>query len=123
MVRVSYIYLETRRTSPDVQYLAHPVELVGFILFHGCRNYLCPCDALFFFPPFQIKKEKQKKEAKPEKSTKTEVITNGVDAPALGGEALNFHKPGENYKTDGYVMTPNTMKIIEDHLKITGGQV
>ena len=51
------------------------------------------------------------------------MITNGVDAPALGGEALNFHKPGENYKTDGYVMTPNTMKIIEDHLKITGGQV
>ena len=51
------------------------------------------------------------------------MITNGVDAPALSGEALNFHKPGENYKTDGYVMTPNTMKIIEDHLKITGGQV
>jgi len=70
-----------------------------------------------------IKKEKQKKEAKPEKTTKAEVITNGVDAPALSGEALNFHKPGENYKTDGYVMTPNTMKIIEDHLRITGGQV
>lgn len=36
---------------------------------------------------------------------------------------VNFHKPGENYKTDGYVVTPNTMKHLQDHLKITGGQV
>lgn len=36
---------------------------------------------------------------------------------------INFHKPGENYKTDGYVVTPNTMKHLEDHLKFTGGQV
>ena len=30
---------------------------------------------------------------------------------------------GENYKTEGYVMTPNTMKHMEKHLKITGGGV
>lgn len=30
---------------------------------------------------------------------------------------------GENYKTDGYVVTPNTMKLLKDHLKTTGGQV
>lgn len=34
-----------------------------------------------------------------------------------------FHKPGENYKTDGYVKTPNTVKILAKHLQETGGQV
>lgn len=36
---------------------------------------------------------------------------------------VNFHKPGENFKTDGYVVTPNTMKHMQDHLTMTGGQV
>ncbi|CAH1994867.1 unnamed protein product [Acanthoscelides obtectus] len=36
---------------------------------------------------------------------------------------VNFHKPGENYKTDGYVVTENTHKLLEEHLKITGGKV
>jgi len=35
----------------------------------------------------------------------------------------DFHKPGENFKTDGYVVTPNTKKLLEEHLKITGGKV
>ena len=30
---------------------------------------------------------------------------------------------GENYKTEGYVMTPKTMDLIREHLKKTGGQV
>ena len=30
---------------------------------------------------------------------------------------------GENYKTEGYVVTPKTMDILKQHLKITGGQV
>uniref|UniRef100_A0A8B9L6A1 Glutamine--tRNA ligase n=1 Tax=Astyanax mexicanus TaxID=7994 RepID=A0A8B9L6A1_ASTMX len=41
----------------------------------------------------------------------------------LRGEALKFHKPGENYKTEGYVVTPNTMNLLKQHLEITGGQV
>ncbi len=41
----------------------------------------------------------------------------------LAGEALNFHKPGENYKTEGYVITDKTMDLIKQHLKETGGQV
>ncbi|KAF7695069.1 glutamine--tRNA ligase [Silurus meridionalis] len=41
----------------------------------------------------------------------------------LRGEALKFHKPGENYKTEGYVVTPNTMDLLKQHLEITGGQV
>lgn len=36
---------------------------------------------------------------------------------------LNFHKPGENYKTDGFVITPNTMDLLKKHLQITKGQV
>lgn len=36
---------------------------------------------------------------------------------------INFHKPGENFKTDGYVVTENTTKLIEEHLKATGGRV
>lgn len=34
-----------------------------------------------------------------------------------------FHKPGENFKTDGYVTTPNTDKLLAKHLQETGGQV
>uniref|UniRef100_A0A663LV94 glutamine--tRNA ligase n=1 Tax=Athene cunicularia TaxID=194338 RepID=A0A663LV94_ATHCN len=41
----------------------------------------------------------------------------------LRGEALKFHKPGENYKTEGYVVTPNTMALLKHHLTVTGGQV
>lgn len=36
---------------------------------------------------------------------------------------VNFHKPGENYKTDGYFITDKTMEILAQHLKRTGGQV
>lgn len=36
---------------------------------------------------------------------------------------VNFHAPGENYKTDGYVVTENTHKLLEKHLKATGGKV
>lgn len=36
---------------------------------------------------------------------------------------IHFHKPGENYKTDGYVVTPNSMKLLQEHLKLTRGQV
>ncbi|EMP26594.1 Glutaminyl-tRNA synthetase [Chelonia mydas] len=31
--------------------------------------------------------------------------------------------PGENYKTEGYVITPHTMALMKQHLEITGGQV
>ena len=36
---------------------------------------------------------------------------------------VHFHKPGENFRTDGYVITPKTMELLQEHLKITGGQV
>jgi hypothetical protein len=36
---------------------------------------------------------------------------------------VHFHKTGENYKTDGYIVTANTMQLLQEHLKLTGGQV
>ena len=36
---------------------------------------------------------------------------------------VNFHKPGENYKTDGYFITDKTMEVLAQHLKRTGAQV
>uniref|UniRef100_A0A8C7Z2X1 Glutamine--tRNA ligase n=1 Tax=Oryzias sinensis TaxID=183150 RepID=A0A8C7Z2X1_9TELE len=41
----------------------------------------------------------------------------------LRGEALKFHKPGENFTTEGYVVTPNTMNLLKKHLEFTGGQI
>ncbi|KAL6268379.1 hypothetical protein P5V15_001512 [Pogonomyrmex californicus] len=36
---------------------------------------------------------------------------------------VNFHKPGENYKTDGYIVTPYTHHLLQKHLEATGGKV
>ena len=41
----------------------------------------------------------------------------------LTGEAAKFHKPGENYKTDGYIITPKTMDLMKEHLDKYGKQV
>lgn len=35
----------------------------------------------------------------------------------------NFHKVGENYKVEGYVTTPNTMKLLAEHTKQVNGKV
>nr|XP_060622474.1 glutamine--tRNA ligase [Anolis sagrei ordinatus] len=68
--------------------------------------------------------------AEPDKKGKVAVVENGDVyqetkslMEQLRGEALKFHKPGENYKTEGYVVTPNTMNLLKQHLEITGGQV
>ncbi|CAN8001255.1 unnamed protein product [Ixodes hexagonus] len=36
---------------------------------------------------------------------------------------VNFHAPGENHKTEGYVVTASTMTHLKHHLKVTGGKV
>ncbi|XP_030639799.1 glutamine--tRNA ligase isoform X2 [Chanos chanos] len=85
-------------------------------------------------PKTEADLEKKPKVAKakiPEKEKQEEqVAVNGevkMESKSLmeqlRGEALKFHKPGENYKTEGYVMTPNTMNLLKQHLEITGGQV
>ncbi|XP_058499969.1 glutamine--tRNA ligase [Solea solea] len=65
------------------------------------------------------------------KPKKEELAVNGEATTGEGmslmeqlrGEALKFHKTGENYKTEGYVMTPNTMSLLKKHLDYTGGQI
>jgi hypothetical protein len=60
------------------------------------------------------------------------VIANSVFVLAAEGAStieelmkrkVHFHKPGENYKTDGYITTPQTKRLLEEHLKATGGRV
>lgn len=79
------------------------------------------------------KKPKVQKAKAPDgeaKAKKEDVAENGdvkVEGKSLmeqlRGEALKFHKPGENYTTEGYVVTPNTMNLLKKHLELTGGQI
>jgi glutaminyl-tRNA synthetase len=39
------------------------------------------------------------------------------------GVVTTLHKPGENYKMEGYVITPKTKELLDKHMKETGGQV
>ena len=59
------------------------------------------------------------------KAAKTEAVAEVAESleSQLRGAAKQFHSPGENYTTERYVTTPTTMKHMENHLKITGGQV
>lgn len=36
---------------------------------------------------------------------------------------VHFHAPGDNFKTDGYVVTDHTEQLLRDHLQRTGGRV
>lgn len=64
--------------------------------------------------PVQEKKEvQQSEEASAEKLSMAEFLKTKV----------TFHAPGQNFTTDGYVRTPQTMQLLKDHLKITGGKV
>jgi glutaminyl-tRNA synthetase len=69
---------------------------------------------------------KESKALKPKETTKQVDTTKPktlVTEMELAGEALNFHKPGENYKTEGYVITDKTMDLLKKHLEETGGKV
>ncbi|VDK33153.1 unnamed protein product [Taenia asiatica] len=44
-------------------------------------------------------------------------------SPSIVGDPAKFHKPGENYKTDGYVVTNRTEFLLKEHLAKTGGRV
>lgn len=71
-------------------------------------------------------KQKAKKEPTTEAKPKTSQPHNEFKIQTfmdIAGDAINFHKPGENYKTDGYVLTENTMDLLKKHLEITGGKV
>ena len=101
-------------------------------------------DADLLPPPKAEKKKPEKKPAKEEKKAgdsgdgeedgaetiaelmKTKVQTDLIDSLLNLMNIypqVHFHKPGENYTTDGYMVTNNTKLRLKEHLKRTGGQV
>ncbi|XP_018342396.1 PREDICTED: probable glutamine--tRNA ligase [Trachymyrmex septentrionalis] len=79
--------------------------------------------------PKQVKpKDKQTKAKKLEDAKEEQELLNSEKG---GAQTINelvktktqFHKPGENYKTDGYIVTPNTHYLLQKHLKATSGKV
>ncbi|KAG8127917.1 putative Glutaminyl-tRNA synthetase-like protein [Naja naja] len=60
-----------------------------------------------------------KTEADLEKKSKTPKARN--TEPEQGKSVVVEN--GENYKTEGYIVTPNTMNLLKKHLEVTGGQV
>ncbi|XP_026669376.1 probable glutamine--tRNA ligase [Ceratina calcarata] len=91
-------------------------------------DLLGPKSAADLAPP-----PKPSKQGKVKKPVKEKVQQKNVSAASekVGAQTISelmktkvhFHKPGENYKTEGYIVTPNTHKLLEQHLKITGGKV
>ena len=75
------------------------------------------------------KPEKKAKEPKKEAAKDSKVKDDDTEEEGAATIAelmktkVHFHKPGENYTTDGYVMMPKTKEILAAHLKRTGGQV
>ncbi|CAJ0579634.1 unnamed protein product, partial [Mesorhabditis spiculigera] len=83
-------------------------------------------------PKKKTKKEEKPKEAKPtaaksgqpKEAKEDELATDGASTiEELMRTRANFHKPGENFTQDGYVVTPKTKDILKQHLKETGGKV
>lgn len=67
-----------------------------------------------------VQKQKKVKEIKPiEKKTLAYKPLSIEDVMSK----VDFHKPGENFKTDGYVITKNTEMLLTQHLKETSGIV
>ena len=66
-----------------------------------------------------LEKVKQKKPAnKPAKASPTAADQAPAELSFSG-----FHKAGENYTTEGYVVTSHTMRLLAEHLQQTGGQI
>jgi len=77
-------------------------------------------------PPPKVEKKKgeKKKVVKEEKAASDDVEEDGAATISeLMKTKVHFHKPGENYTTDGYVSTPTTRDRLREHLERTGGQV
>ena len=70
--------------------------------------------------------------AKPKKDTKKESSVKSKESEKKEDECkdiiellkrTSFHKVGENFKTDGYTITPNTMKLLDSHVNAINGKV
>uniref|UniRef100_A0A1L8DRP0 Probable glutamine--tRNA ligase n=1 Tax=Nyssomyia neivai TaxID=330878 RepID=A0A1L8DRP0_9DIPT len=74
-------------------------------------------------PPPKVEKKSEKKQKKPEEVVQVDSGDGASNIAELMRTKVHFHAPGENYKTDGYVVTPDTEKLLKEHLKVTGGKV
>lgn len=74
-------------------------------------------------PPAKGKSKPTKVPVAAAESKEKESDDSAMTIMELMKTKVHFHAPGENYKTDGYVTTPLTEKLLKEHLKITGGQV
>jgi glutaminyl-tRNA synthetase len=68
---------------------------------------------------------KEEKKAAKEKvaDNKEEEEEGAATIAELMKNKVHFHAPGQNHTTDGYIVTPNTERILREHLARTGGQV
>ena len=66
-----------------------------------------------------VQKIKQKKAEKKPAAVAKEVKAEEPQEMSFSG----FHKPGENYTTEGYVITDHTMRLMKEHLERTGGKI
>lgn len=87
-------------------------------------------------PPKAEKKPKEKKAAVTQvaaaAATASSIVVNIESVyDSMGASSISelmrnkvhFHLPGQNYKTDGYVSTDHTERLLREHLQRTGGRV
>ncbi|XP_068237763.1 probable glutamine--tRNA ligase [Palaemon carinicauda] len=72
-----------------------------------------------------VKPPKVKNAEKKEKVDKTDSAPQEKQCLTMTEllRTVQFHAPGENHKTDGYIITDQTERLLKEHLKVTGGQV
>lgn len=68
-------------------------------------------------PGKKVKQAKQEETGKMPAKEDVVVASGSQDIIELL-KKTNFHAVGENFKTDGYVITPSTMKLLANHVKV-----
>lgn len=70
-----------------------------------------------------IEKPKKVKTPKNMQATTDTVKDDKPEVVTFKGAAARFHAVGDNDKTDGYIVTPNTAHLLEQHKAEVGGRV
>lgn len=89
----------------------------ALLVFHVKKYFEHLFPRLYRFSVSKIVKTLEQKEASNGEKIEAQTISE------LMKTKIHFHKPGENYKTEGYIVTPNTHRLLQEHLKATGGKV
>ncbi|BFF89765.1 probable glutamine--tRNA ligase [Drosophila madeirensis] len=78
-------------------------------------------------PPVKQNEKPKAAKAKPEPNQTAQAVEAASDGANTIAELMktkvHFHAPGENFKTDGYVVTEHTERLLKEHLQKTGGRV